>query len=90
MLISLVLGFKDCGKAFHGYIFEGSFFRGKNKIKKGMGLNTGRRGFIFGILLYIMILLFLLETIYFDNSECCYIYIFLYKCILLSAAEGIK
>ena len=52
------------------------------------GLIHRRRGFIFGILQYIVILRFRLETIYFDNIEYCDI--LLIKFILSSVAEGIK
>ena len=38
-----------------------------------MGLYTGGRGFVFGILWYVIILQFQLETLYFDNNEYCYI-----------------
>ena len=43
----------------------------KNKeMHKCISIHTGRRGFIFGILRYSMILWFDLETTYFDNNEC--------------------
>ena len=73
---------------FHGHIFGGAYVKGKNKFKKCMGLYTGMRGFILGILQYIMILRFRLETIYFDNIE--YYYILWNKFILSSVEEGIK
>ena len=53
-----------------------------------MALYTGRRSFIFGILGFITILQFRLETIYVDNNEYCYI--LLNKFILYSVAGGIK
>ena len=53
-----------------------------------MGLCTGGKGFMFGILRYIMILQFRLEALYFDNNEYCDI--LLNKSILSSVAKGIK
>lgn len=53
-----------------------------------MDLYTKGWRFIFGILQYIMILRFHLDTIYFDNKEYCYV--FLNSFTFTSVAEGNK
>ena len=53
-----------------------------------MGLFAGERSFILGILGFITILRFRLETIYFDNNKYCYI--LLNKFTLSSVVGGIE
>ena len=57
---------------FRGGIFGGNYItRGKNKIKNSMGLFTVGWDFIFGILLYIIILRFRLFTLIITNTVIC-------------------
>ena len=53
------------------------------KIKKCMGFYTGGRGFIFGVLRYIMILRFGLEAMYFHNNKNCCILLNNFFCLQL-------
>ena len=87
MLISLVLGYKKFKNCSLGIYSEELILGDKNK-KKCMGLFAGERSFILGILGFITILRFRLETIYFDNNKYCYI--LLNKFTLSSVVGGIE
>ena len=58
---------------FHAHIFGGTYIMGKIKLRN-LCINTQEVGaLLFGILGYMMILRFRLETIHFHSNKCCFI-----------------